>query len=67
MNKNKDGNDMQNDVIMEDDALVKCFAREGVLAKCNNCGIEKRINKITDKTTSIFSLLKCEGVSYFFL
>jgi DNA polymerase alpha subunit A len=62
LHKNKDGNEMQNDIIMEEDAVVKCFAREGVNVKCNSCGVEKKINKITDKNTSVMTLLQCEAV-----
>ena len=63
LQKNKDGNEIHNDIIMEDDKLVKCFAREGINTKCSNCGKEKKINKITDNSTNVLTLLKCEGVS----
>lgn len=62
LQKNKDGNEIHNDIIMEDDKLVKCFAREGINTKCSNCRKEQKINKITDNSTNVLTLLKCEGV-----
>jgi DNA polymerase alpha subunit A len=61
MNKNKE-NESQHEVRMENNSLVKCFAKEGIMVTCPSCKKEKKINKIVNDHSHIQNLLKCPDV-----
>ena len=65
MNRNTDNGDVQsNDVIMtNENAVVKCFAREGINFQCYKCKAENKFNKIDDKDTNLLTILSCSSVS----
>lgn len=59
-NKSNKESETQHEVRMENDAMVKCFVKDGISITCEKCKKERKVNKITDNAHHIISLLKCE-------
>lgn len=62
MNKNKDLSEIQNDIRIENDSYVTFSATTGLKITCNKCKSEKKIKTITDKTSNVLNLLRCDTV-----
>lgn len=62
MNKNKDLSEIQNDIRIENDSYVTFSANTGLSITCSKCTAEKKIKTITDKTSNVINLLRCDSV-----
>lgn len=62
--KSKDNIENNADIIMENNNIVKCFAKNGITIKCSGCDTERKINKIMDDSNNIINVLKCEKVIF---
>jgi DNA polymerase alpha subunit A len=62
MNKNKDLSEIQNDIRIENDSYVTFSASTGLTITCSKCKCEKKIQTITDKTSNVVNLLRCDSV-----
>jgi DNA polymerase alpha subunit A len=67
MNKNKDLSEIQNDIRIENDSYVTFSATTGLTITCSKCKTEKKIKTITDKTSNVVNLLRCDTVIIKFL
>ena len=52
--------EMNHDIIMENNNVVKLIVGKGINIKCTKCENTRTLNKIVDNKTNISSLLKCE-------
>jgi DNA polymerase alpha subunit A len=50
------------DIIMENETVIKLFAKYGINLKCPKCGKERNMNKIVETKTNVISLVKCDSV-----